>query len=509
MKTIQFFPGLLVMLFSGISFAQTADPPEKTSCIPCEEIINLRLPDVTISQAELIQEPVPHCKVSGIIGSEINFELLLPEQWNSRFAMGGGGGFVGSVQNMAESSIGKGYATAGTDTGHKGIVIKADWALNHMERQVNFGHLAIHRTAVTSKAIIEQYYCSPITYSYFLGCSRGGGQAMMEAQRYPGDFDGIVAGAPAFKWPANSAKKIQNAQAIYPNPDDLGHPVITPANLELLQSLVLEQCDAMDGLRDRIINDPGDCDLDEIAFPLCADDTPADDCFTSDQLDAIKTVYADLILDNHEVSPGFPPGCENEPGGWKTWITGPNAGLLMLGFPSLQFGFGTETFKYLFFQDPEWDYSTYDFSDFSATTEYASSYLDAASTDYSAFNEHGGKMIIYHGWNDPALSAYATINHYKQVKSGDPDVENYLRLFLLPGVLHCGGGPGPDQADWLALIREWVEEGAAPERVIVSKMEADSVIMTRPVFPYPEKAIWDGKGDPNSEESFRSTINRE
>ncbi|MGW8316562.1 MAG: tannase/feruloyl esterase family alpha/beta hydrolase, partial [Bacteroidales bacterium] len=143
--------------------------------------MNLRIPDVTISQAELIQEPVPHCKVTGIIGREINFELLLPAQWNSRFAMGGGGGFVGSVQNIAESSVLKGYANAGTDTGHKGIGLKADWALNHMERQVNFGHLAIHRTAVTSKAIIEQYYCSPIAYSYFLGCSRGGGQAMMEA----------------------------------------------------------------------------------------------------------------------------------------------------------------------------------------------------------------------------------------------------------------------------------------------------------------------------------------
>jgi len=509
MNSVKFFSGLLVILLSGYSSAQTEGPDGKSSCIPCEEIINIRLPDVTISQAELVQEPVPHCKVAGTIGTEINFELLLPEQWNSRFAMGGGGGFVGSVQNIAESSIMKGYATAGTDTGHKGIPLKADWALNHMERQVNFGHLAIHRTAVTSKAIIEQYYCSPIAYSYFMGCSRGGGQAMMEAQKYPGDFDGIVAGAPAFSWPAKSAKFIQIAQAIYPDPNDLGHPVITLANLELLQSLVLEQCDAMDGVRDQIINDPRDCDLEKITFPLCTDDTPADDCFTSEQLEAIKTVYSDLELDSHEVSPGFPPGGENEPGGWQTWITGPNAGLMMLGFPSLQFGFGTEMFKYLVFQDPEWDYSTYDFADFAESTQYASSYLDATSTDYTAFNEDGGKMILYHGWNDPALSAYATINHYEQVKSDDPDVESYLRLFLLPGVLHCEGGPGPDQTDWLALIREWVEEGAAPERVIVSKMEADSIIMTRPVFPYPEKAIYDGKGDPNREDSFRASIKSE
>lgn len=509
MKPYTLLPGLSIILCCSNSFAQTEELPEKISCIPCEEIINIRLPDVTISQAELVQEPVPHCKVTGIIGTEINFELLLPEQWNSRFAMGGGGGFVGAVQNVAASSISEGYATAGTDTGHKGIGLKADWALNHMERQVNFGHLAIHRTALSTKAIIEQYYCAPVEYSYFLGCSRGGGQAMMEAQRYPGDFDGIVAGAPAFNWPATAAEFIQNTQAIYPNPDDLEHPVITLANLELLQSLVLEHCDALDGIRDRIINDPTDCDLENIAFPRCTDETPADDCFTSEQLEAIKTVYSGVNLENHVVYPGFPPGGENEPGGWREWITGPNEGLMMLGFPSLHFGFGTEMFKYLVFQDPEWDYSTYDFSDFSKTTEYASSYLDATSTDYSAFKEHGGKMILYHGWNDPALSAYATINHYEEVKSSDPGVENYLRLFLLPGVLHCGGGPGPDQADWLELIRTWVEEGTAPERVILTKVEDDSIIMTRPVFPYPEKAIWDGKGDPNSEESFRSTLNRQ
>ena len=505
MKVTKLLPVLLVIALFSNTFAQTSDPPEQIACIACEELANLRIPDVTISQVEQVQEPVPHCKVTGVIGSEINFELLLPEKWNSRFAMGGGGGFVGSVQNMAASSIVKGYATAGTDTGHKGHGLKADWALDNMERQVNFGHLAVHRTAVTSKAIIEQYYCSPIAYSYFWGCSRGGGQAMMEAQRYPGDFDGIVTGAPAFGWPAIAAEFIQNTQAMYPDPDDLNHPVVTKANLELLQALLLEQCDALDGIQDHILNDPRDCDLDKIEFPRCTDDTPADDCFTSEQLEAIKVVYSGVTIEGREVYPGFPPGGENEPGSWQVWITGPIGSPMTAGFPSLHFGFGTEMFKYLVFQDPDWDYSTYDFSDFFHTTRYASSYLDATSTDYSAFKNRGGKMIIYHGWNDPALSAYATIEHYEKVKSNDPDVENYLRLFLLPGVLHCSGGPGPDQADWLELVRNWVEDGIAPERVTVSKTEDGNVVMTRPVFPYPEKAIYDGEGDPDTEESFKST----
>jgi len=325
---------------------------------------------------------------------------------------------------------------------------------------------------------------------------------MMEAQRYPGDFDGIVAGAPAFNWPAIAAEFIQNCQAIYPDPDDLEHPVITVGNLELLHALVLEQCDALDGIKDRMINDPRDCNLDKVPFPHCTDDTPSDDCFTSEQLEAIKEVYSGVNLENQEVYPGFPPGGENEAGGWQAWITGPNESTMALGFPSLHFGFGTEMFKYLIFQDPEWDYSEYDFSDFLHTTRYASSYLDATSTDYSKFKNQGGKMIMYHGWNDPALSAYATINHYEQVKSIDPDVENYIRLFLLPGVLHCGGGPGPSQADWLDLIRNWVENGSPPDRITLSKKENETIVMTRPVFPYPSIAVYDGSGDPNRESSF-------
>ena len=159
-----------------------------------------------------------HCKVTGVIGKEINFELLLPLNWNGIYVMGGGGGFVGSVQNMAAGKVKEGYATSGTDTGHKTVGLgSASWALNDMERQVNFGHLAVHRTAEVSKAIIGNYYGNWPKYSYFMGCSRGGGQAMMEAQRYPGDFDGIIAGAPAFDWISIAVEAIQNTQAVYPD----------------------------------------------------------------------------------------------------------------------------------------------------------------------------------------------------------------------------------------------------------------------------------------------------
>ncbi len=482
--------------------ARDRDEPDIQACITCEELKNLAFPEVVITDAVTVTEKTTHCKVLGTIGKEIDFELLLPGDWNGRFFMGGGGGFVGSIANGARWSVHDGYATSGTNTGHKGHGLKADWALDNMERQINFGHLAIHRTALVSKAIIERYYCHVPEYSYFMGCSRGGGQAMMEAQRYPEDFDGIIVGAPAFGWPAIAAEFIQNIQAIYPDPDSL-ESVITRQNLSMLQAAVLDQCDKLDGIKDNILNDPSACDFDLSALPTCPEDVIGEECFTIRQLKAIQTVYDGIASDHEEIYPGFPLGGENEPGGWMPWITGPNEGSMELGFPSLQFGFGTEMFKYLIFQDSAWDYSTYEFSDFFEKTRYASAYLDATSTDYSEFKKRKGKMIIYHGWNDPALSAYATIEHYKALGEKDPVISDYVRLFMLPGVLHCSKGPGPDKANWIGLLRDWVENGNAPNRVIMSKVRDGEVMMTRPVFPYPRNAVYDMKGDPNLESSFK------
>jgi len=506
MKATNIF-SVLALTLSTATILSAQVSPNKNSCIPCEELMNIRLPDVVVFEAIRLEAPVPHCKILGTIGKEINIEVLLPVDWNSRFAMGGGGGFVGSIQNGARSSINNGYATAGTDTGHESSGIEADWALNNMERQVNFGHLAVHRTAVVSKEIIRQYYCSESEYSYFIGCSRGGGQAMMEAQRYPNDFDGIVSGAPAFNWPALGAEFVQNTQIIYPDPSKLDEPVITLANLQLLQTKILESCDALDGSKDKILNDPRDCDFNFDLLPRCPRNIAGDNCFTLSQIEAIKVVYSGATSKGKEIYPGFPLGGENEPSGWQDWIVGPNEGTMELNFSSLQFGFGTEMFKYLVFQDPDWDYTSYDFSNFSEATQYASSYLDATSTDYSAFKNRGGKMIIYHGWNDPALSAFATINHYEAAQNEDSEIGEAIRLFLLPGVLHCGGGPGPSQANWIELVRNWVENGTAPERVVVTKTIDEKVVMARPVFPYPSKAVYDEKSDPSKESSFsKSTI---
>ncbi|HVW13191.1 MAG TPA: tannase/feruloyl esterase family alpha/beta hydrolase [Mucilaginibacter sp.] len=507
MKRSTFFFSVMLSLLTPV-YLSAQESSDAKNCTPCEQLMNLRLPDVTILQAKAMQTDtiegqvikVPFCRLLGRISKEINFELLLPNAWNERFLMSGGGGFVGAIQNSFRDKVNLGYATAGTDAGHKGSGLDASWGLDNMERQLDFGKLAVHLTAVVSKSIVNSYYCKAPAYSYFMGCSRGGGQAMVEAQFYPGDFEGIVCGAPAFDWPGTGAKLLQISQKNYPDPKNLKTPVITRDNLYVLQDEVLKQCDTLDGVKDGIVSDPRGCKFDFSRLPVSTDTVPAAGYFTTKQLEAIKTVYTPLVNKQGTIYPGYPFGAENAKGGWDLWIAGNYPGANM---PSLHYLFSTGMFKYLVFNDPSWDYSKYDFSNFFKDTKYASAYLNATQTDYTEFKKLNRKMIMYHGWNDPALSAFSTVSYYDDVAKKDQDVQSYIRLFLLPGVLHCNGGPGPDEVDWLTLIRKWVEQGKAPERVVMSKKEGGKITMTRPVFPYPKVAVYKGKGDPNLETSFK------
>lgn len=488
MRKIVFILVLLVAASAG--FGQ-----QTKSCKPCEALMQLQYPEVTILSAvhkssDTIKSPFetwmptviinrPFCRVLGRISAEINFELLLPDEGNGRFLMSGGGGFVGSIQNAFRQTVNEGYATAGTDAGHQGGD-NAKWAYNHVERQLNFGRLAVHRTAVVSKLIMQQYYCSPPFKSYFVGCSRGGGQAMMEAQYYPEDFDGIVAGAPAYSWPGIGAKGIVHSQNIYPDPNGR-KGVITAANLKLLQAEVLKQCDQLDGSLDGILEDPRKCKFDFSKLPVCPDSQPGGACFTKEQIAAIKAVYAPVKVEGKEVYPGYPYGGEAENGSWDIWIVGtspfsPNG-------RSLHDMFATNIFKYFIFNDSTWDYTKYDFRDFFKQTAYAASYLDATLTDYSHFRQRNGKIIFFHGWNDPALSAFSTIEHFEGILQQDRNAMDYARLFLLPGVLHCSGGPGCDDVNWISLIVDWVEKGKAPDEVVATKNVQGKLVSKR-ILPY-------------------------
>jgi len=473
---------------------------QSTNHITIDELRGLHLPDVVLDSV-VQASPSPqhknggaHLLVKGVIGEHIHFELLLPDAWNGNLTMGGGGGFVGTVQNMARDSVYQGYATVGTDTGHQSPAGHlAGWAFNNVEAQLNFGYLAIHRTAEVAKAIVRAYYGADAKYCYFLGCSRGGGQAMMEAQRYPKDFDGIVAGAPAFNWTGFAATMVSIAKALYPDPQHLDHTVLTKEALQKLQQGILEQCDAQDGLQDGVVQDPSSVHFDLAKVTG----------ITDDQRRAIEAIYQGARNSQGPICVGYPAGAECDPDQWIAWLVGPLPDLVTKDHVAdLTFSFGTQVFKYFVFNQPDWDYSKYDFSTFEKDTRLAASFLNATNPDLDGFKSRKGKLILWHGWADPALPAQATSEYYHQVQIHDPKAGEYCRLFLIPGCLHCGGGPGAADVDWLSVITDWVEHDKAPDKLVASKHDNGKVVMTRPLFPYPQYAVYGGSGDPKSAESF-------
>jgi feruloyl esterase len=310
-----------VFLTSLLAFSCASIRADPTDHLSLEELRQVRLPEVVLESITHVagapdKKPNPggHASVKGVIGDHIRFELLLPDTWNGRFVMGGGGGFVGSAQNSASFAVNLGYATVGTDTGHQSQPgYMAGWALDNLEAKLNFGYLAVHRTAEVAKALIRAYYHTDAARCYFMGCSRGGGQAMMEAQRYPNDFDGIVAGAPAFNWTGLAASMITIAQALYPDPQHLDTNVLNKDALQKLSAAILEQCDATDGLKDGVIQDPAAAHFDLSKVPG----------LTDEQRKALRAIFQGARNDKGPIYPGFAPVAECEPDQWVAWITGP------------------------------------------------------------------------------------------------------------------------------------------------------------------------------------------
>src|SRR5436190_22253748 len=297
-----------------------------TNHISIKELREVRLPDVLVESvtsvtpdAQKKPKAAAYLEVQGVIGGHIRFELLLPDSWNGRFVMGGGGGFVGTIQNSARDSVNQGYATVGTDTGHQSEPgYMATWALDNLEAKVNFGYLAVHRTAEVAKALIRAYYGNEAERCYFMGCSRGGGQAMMESQRYPQDFDGIVGGAPAFHWTGLAASMIAIAKKLYPDAQHLDSTVLKKETLQKLQAAIIEQCDAQDGLKDGVIQNPPSAHFDLAKVPG----------LTDEQRLALEAIFQGARNDKGPIYPGFAPVAECDPDQWLMWITGPAPPLL-------------------------------------------------------------------------------------------------------------------------------------------------------------------------------------
>lgn len=472
------------------------------------------LPNVTLLSAVTESDQASHCKITGIIDTEINFELLLPDAWNGKFVMGGGGGFAGTVVNAAlgYGALKSGYATVATDTGHSAHGIDGSWALNNPERLENFGHRAVHVTAVTAKALISAYYAQPSGKNYFFGCSRGGGQALMEAQRYPEDFDGIVAGAPAYNWSAVAATGIQIAQKMYPDPSDLSRAVVGPQQQSLIAESYLRQCDALDGIEDGVLADPTQCQFD--IDSLKCGSAVSDACLTSAQIDAMRTIYDGPKGPNGSLFPGFPYGGEASEAGMSLWMTGgldfaednvqdagEHAAPLV---PNALYGFSTQIMKYMVLNDADWDYAQYTFDNFENDIAHAGSVLNSTNPDLSAFRNRGGKLLMYHGWADTALSPLATVQYFNDVLAQDETAAEDVQLFLLPGVDHCFGGAGPSLVNYLSTIDQWVTTGEQPADLTAQWLKWNILPSgSRLICPYPQQTVYDGKGDPKSSDSFR------
>jgi feruloyl esterase len=444
--------------------------------------------------------------------SDIRIEVWLPATgWNGRLQSVGNGGFGGSIGYRSLAKLlAHGFATAATDTGHQASFIEAGWALGHPEKVADFGHRAVHEMTRAAQAAILAFYGKAAHHSYFSSCSNGGRQALMEAQRYPEDYDGILAGAPANAWTRLLTSAVYDAQITTGD----AASYIPSSKLPAIARAVEAACDVQDGVRDGILGDPRRCRF-EPATLLCKDaDAPS--CLTSAQAKALEALYEGAHdTQGRRIFPGFVPGAEEGDGGWEAWITGRKPG------DSLLFGFGYGYFANMVYEKADWSYKTARLDDALAAADQKTGHaVDAVDPDLARFHERGGKLVIYHGWNDPAISARNSIDYYDSVVAalGADPAASFLRLYMIPGVQHCGDGPGTTSYDSLEsdphhslglALQSWVEGGAAPSAVIATRYEGEGsaatgakVLMTRPLCPYPQSARYRGTGDTSDAASF-------
>jgi feruloyl esterase len=452
--------------------------------------------------------------------SDIKLEVWMPiSGWNGKLQGIGNGGFAGLIDDRQLGvAMSRGYAATATDTGHAGSPIDATWALGHPEKVIDFGHRGIHEMTRVAKEAVRAFYGKAAQRSYFAGCSDGGREALMEAQRYPADYDGILAGAPANYWTALLSTAAWDTQALTLDPASF----IPPAKIPTISAAVLAACDELDGVRDGILNDPRQCHFDPATIE-CKAGEDTDKCLTAPQADALKKIYAGPHDSHgHEVLPGFLPGAEDGRGGWGLWIFGPAPA------KSLMASFGIGYFSNMVYEKSDWDYKTFALeAGLKLAEEKTATALNAIDADLKPFRVRGGKLILYHGWDDPAIPAINAVNYYQSViaNMGQHDADSFVRLYMVPGMQHCDNGPGPDsfgqvgkmtvddpQRSVDTALEQWVEKNAAPSRIITSKYAGDDkqhATMTRPLCAYPQAAKYKGSGDTNDEANFACDAGKE
>jgi hypothetical protein len=388
--------------------------------------------------------------------SDIRLEVWIPvgAAWNGKFVQVGNGGFAGAIPRVSfNGPVKAGYAVAGTDDGHQDPVgTNASWALGHPEKVVDFGYRSLKETTDISKALIAAQKGAKASRSYFYGCSDGGREALMEAQRYPTDFDGIVAGAPANYMSELFGLSAYQQQVMIKPGGYLGAP-----QRELLQKTVLAECGG-----EAFIRDPMSCHFDPGKLTCKAGQ--AEGCLTAPQVATARAMYDGRVdAKGKVVFPGYSPGAEAANGSWSAWITGPTQDL---NPKAAGHQFSSNAFKYFGFQDANFDMLKMDMgAQFDQAHAKMGPLIDSADPRLSAFEKHGGKLIQYHGWNDPAIPPRSSIRYYEDVRKTMGDTGGFYRLYLVPGMLHCGGGVGPSGVDWLSALDGWVMEKKAPGEI--------------------------------------------
>jgi feruloyl esterase len=471
----------------------------------CESLASLALPNTTITLAQPVgaggfmppgrtfaATPAPavalkdlpaFCRIAATLkptsDSDIKIEVWLPASgWNGKFQAVGNGGWAGVVSYgaMAEALY-DGYATASTDTGHVGG--SGSFALGHPEKVVDFGYRSEHEMTVQSKAIIAAFYGSPAKMSYWNGCSTGGRQGLKEAQRFPGDYDGIIAGAPANPRTHLAFATLWIAHANLKDPASY----IPPAKYPAIHQAVLNACDTADGLKDGLITDPTRCHFDPQVIACKGADSS--ECLTPPQIETVKKILSPSRnpRTNEEIYPGLEPGAEL---GWAT-LAGPEP-----------FAATTDHFKYVVFKDPNWDWKTLNFdSDVALADKIDNETINATDANLKPFFGRNGKLLLYHGWADQNVAPQSTINYYKRVVDtlgGESKTAESIQLFMAPGMAHCGGGEGPNTFDMMSAITAWRENGHKPDRIVASRQVEGKLARTRPLCAYPQVAKYKGSG---------------
>ncbi len=503
--------GLIAVIGSAIAFtpvgASAATVAAADAQAKCQALQGRNIGGALISKAVLatsVGTQAQHCKVSAVIHKSLNFEVQLPGDWNQRLLYSGGGGWngaIGFISSAPPDQLAK-YVRVASDSGHQGSGIDASWALNNPAAQNDFAYLSVHTVLEATQAIVHEYYGDNARHRYFEGCSNGGREALISASRFPHDFDGIIAGAPAYAWTALFRAFVRNAQHQARTPGG----ALTVAQAGAIDRAVMAQCDKQDGAADGIIANPAACKFDPSA--LQCGKTSAKECLTEPQLATVKALYSDVRSKSGErVYAPYWPGGEGQ--GWPMWITGgvsaaPGAPVSPIGG---QQAFSDGLVKYWLMADPNYDVAKFDFDEHAAAVRQAAASLDAGP-DLSAFFALGHKLILWHGTSDWGISAQSSVDYFNaagQASGGDAKRDESMEFFLAPSVQHCRGGTGADTFSFVEPVSAWVEQGIRPSSMHpqASKFDAaGKVAFTRPLCAYPALPRYKGKGNINDAGNF-------